>query len=175
MDDRSVTALREVIAWRDRIARATDRAPFRVAGDAALAEVVATRPVSVAGLAAVKGFPPRLANTRGRSLLDALDRVDRLPAAELSPYPSPTRRGTRPTPEEEAAFERLKDARNRAGTRLGLERGRVMPNHVLRGIAAAWPENGAELASVPDVRRWQAETIGHELLEALDRGPRRIL
>lgn len=175
MDDRSVTALREVVAWRDRIARERDRAPFRVASDAALAAVVATRPVSVAGLAAVKGFPPRLANSRGRSLLAVLDRVDRLSAAELSPYPHPIRRGTRPTPEEEAAFERLKRVRNRAGEQLGLERGRVMSNHVLRSIAAAWPGSRAELAAVGEVRQWQADIIGDELLKALNRGPGRLL
>ena len=33
---REVTALREPLAWRDRIARDRDRAPFRVAGDQAL-------------------------------------------------------------------------------------------------------------------------------------------
>lgn len=173
MDDRSVTALREVIAWRDRIARARDRAPFRIASDAALAEVVATRPVSVAGLAAVKGFPARLARTTGRSLLDALNRVDRLPDAALLPYPRPAGRSTRPTPEAEAAFERLKGVRNRAGARLALERGRVMPNHVLRRIVAAWPTSRAELAAVAEIRQWQVEVIGGELLLALNRGPGR--
>lgn len=171
MDDRSVTALREAIAWRDRIALARDRAPFRVVGDAALAEVVAVRPASIGALAAVKGFPARLARTRGASLLDVLVRVDRLPASQLSPYPAPTRRGTRRTPEEEAAFERLKEARNNAAGRLSLERGRMMANHVLREIVTAWPRRRDELAAIPDVRNWQVETIGHELLNALNQGP----
>ena len=170
MDDRSVTALREVIAWRDGIARAWDRAPFRVVGDAALAAVVTERPASIGALAAVKGFPARLAHTKGRSLLDVLGRVDRLPESRLSPYPPYTGGGRRPTPEEEAAFERLKGARNRAAGRLGLERGRMMANHVLRSVAAAWPGGRDELADVPEVRRWQVETVGDELLAALKRG-----
>lgn len=171
MDDRSVTALREVIAWRDRIARAQDRAPFRVVSDAALAEVVGGHPASIGALAAVKGFPARLARTRGRSLLDILVRVDRLPVSELSPYPPPTRRGTRPTPEEEAAFESLKEVRNNAAGRLALERGRMMPNHVLRRVASARPQSGDELRAIPGVRWWQVETIGEELLATLDQGP----
>ncbi len=171
MDDRSVTALREVIAWRDRIARARDRAPFRVVGDAALAEVVAVRPASVGALAAVRGFPARLAHTRGLSLLDALVRVDRMPASELSPYPAPTRRGARPTPEEEAAFERLKGVRNDAARRFQLERGRMMANHVLREIVAVGPQSRDELAAIPDVRQWQVDMIGQELLNGLNRDP----
>ena len=175
MDDRAVTALREVIAWRDEIARSLDRAPFRVASDAALLGAVQARPVSVVALARVKGFPPRLANQRGRGLLEVLSRVDRLAPSQLSPYPVPARRGSRRDPEEEAAFERLKEARNEAARKLGLDRGRVVANHVLREVAAARPGSLAELAAVPDVRRWQAEALGKELLRAVDRrkGPRR--
>ena len=167
MDDRAVTALRELVAWRDGIARALDRAPFRVVGDAALVEVVAARPRTVAALAAVKGFSPRLSHRRGRSLLDVLERVERLPASALSPYPRRARRGERPDPEEEAAFERLKRVRNRVGERLGLDRGRLMPNHVLRAIVAAMPGSRDDLAAVGEVRRWQMEVIGDELLAAL--------
>lgn len=166
MDDRSVTALREVIAWRDRIAQARDRAPFRVVSDQALLEVVVSRPASVAALARVKGFPPRLAHTRGLSLLDALDRVDRLPAAALAPYPK-RRRGIRWTPEDDATLDRLKEARNSAAVGLGLERGRVMSNQALRNVVAAGPRSRAELTAINDVRQWQIEILGDDLLDAL--------
>ena len=167
MDDRSVTALREAIAWRDRVARAKDRAPFRVASDAALLGAAQARPPSVRALAGVQGFPARLAGREGRGLVDALRRVEGLPARELVPYPRPAARGTRPDPEEEAAFDRLKDARNRAAARLGLDRGRVMANQVLREMAAAKPGSRAELAALPEVRRWQVEVMGGELLRSL--------
>lgn len=167
MDDRSVTALREVVAWRDRIARARDRAPFRVVSDQALAEVVATRPASVAALAGVKGFAPRLAHTRGLSLLDVLDRVDRLPAANLVPYPPPRRRGIRWTPEDDEALDRLKAVRNAAAVSLGLERGRVMSNQLMRGVVVAKPRSRAELRVIDDVRQWQIEVLGDDLLGAL--------
>ena len=172
MDDRAVTALREVIAWRDGIARARDRAPFRVVSDQALAEVVATRPASVSALAAVRGFPPRLARSRGLSLLEVLKRVDGMPAAHLVPYPRPRRRGPRWTPEHDEVLDRLKDVRNAAAVSVGLERGRVMSNQVLRRIVAARPRSRAELGAVDDVRQWQIEVLGGDLLRAL-KSPRR--
>ncbi len=168
LDARSIAALREIIAWRDRIARARDRAPGRVVNNAALVEVAAMRPASVKALAAIKGFPARLAETKGLSLLNALNRVNRLPDSALSPYPR-LPRSTRPTEEEEAAFERLKEARNQAAKRLGLERGIMAPNHVLQNIAAVRPKSLAALTAIPKVRQWQAETIGKELLAALRR------
>ena len=168
---RSVTALREVIAWRDEIARSLDRAPFRVASDTALLEAVMARPASVVQLARVKGFPPGLANRRGLSLLEVLRRVDGLALSELLPYPAPARtRRERPGPEADAAFERLKVVRNQAAQRLGLDRGRVMANHALREVVAAYPESLADLVALRGVRRWQAELLGRDLLKAVKKG-----
>lgn len=167
LDDRSVTALREAIAWRDGIARERDRALFRVASDAALLAAARERPPSVAALAAVQGFPSRLAHQKGRELLKRFAQVEGLPARELVPYPRPTARGTRPDPEEEAAFDRVKEVRNLAAGRLGLDRGRVMANQVLREVVAAMPGDRAELEAVAEVRRWQVDVMGGELLGAL--------
>ncbi len=164
---RDVTALRAVIAWRDDVARERDRAPFRVASDSALMEVVVRKPASVRQLGRLRGFPAGLAGSRGRALLRALERVERLPPSELSPYPRPRRTRGRPTPEEEAAFERLKAVRNRVAAELELGRGRVMSNSVLRAIAAAGPRSLAALAAVGDVRAWQTGVLGEKLLAAL--------
>lgn len=164
---RAATALRAALAWRDRIARSRDRAPFRVASDAALLGAVLAQPGSVTALARVKGFPQRLAASEGRSLLAALGRVRGMDARQLSPYPVSRKGRGRPTPEEEAAFDRLNAVRNEVAGKLGLERGRVMANQLLREVVAAGPRTLAELEAVRDVRRWQVEVLGRELLEAL--------
>lgn len=164
---RAVTALREAIAWRDRIARARDRAAFRVASDAALLEAVTTQPASLKELRDVRGFPRRLATTDGQSLLAALGAVSRMATSDLSPYPESRKGRGRPTLEEEATFDRLNSVRNEVAAKLGLERGRVMANHVLREVVAAGPESLAELGAVRGVRRWQVEVLGGELLQAL--------
>ncbi len=168
LDPRSATALRRALEWRDRVARAIDRAPFRVASDATLMAVATERPLSAAALAATKGFPKGMARTRGRSLVEALAQVERTPEQQLKPYPAAATRGRgRPPPEEEAAFERLKAARDRAAERLGLDRGRLMANGVLRRVAAAKPRSLRELEGLDEVRRWQARELGEELLRAV--------
>ena len=169
LDPRTVTALRRALQWRDEVARAMDRAPFRVASDAALVGVALARPVSVSALSAVRGFSPRFARTRSRSLLDAMKNVRQAPAEALVPYPRRPRTPgkARLAPEAEAAFERLKAVRNRVADELGLARGTVMSNHVLRRVAKAEPTSRAELETLPEVRRWHAEVLGGELLNAL--------
>jgi len=69
MTPRHVTALREALDWRDRIAKRRDRAPFRVVGDPPLLDAVARFPRSTGELADIKGFPTGLAKSEGAVLL----------------------------------------------------------------------------------------------------------
>jgi ribonuclease D len=168
---RELAALREALVWRDRVARERDRAPFRVAGDQPLLDVVRRRPRSVGELAQLGGINPGLARAEGESLLQGLERVEQLPASELIPYPArrPNGRG-RPTPEVESLAERLKDARNRKAEALGIDRGTLMANSVILEIAWVRPNGRAALAAVTGVKQWQLDAVGGELLAVLGRG-----
>ncbi len=167
LNPRDATALRKALEWRDRIARSRDLAPFRVVSDRTLLAVVLARPAAVPGLAQVKGFPRRLARTEGQSLLAVMKQSDPKPLGNLLPDSLSRWRGSRPAPIEEAAFERLKVARNKVAEKLGLERGRVMANHVLRKVVDAKPASLTALKAIPGVRRWQAQVLGERLLKAL--------
>ena len=165
---RDVALLREAWLWRDEIARRRDRAPFRVVADPVLLDVVQVRPRSVSGLAEMSGFSPQLAERSGRSLLDRLERIDRVDTEELVGYPRSDRTGPgRPPPELVEVADRLKAARNRRSEELGIARGTLVSNTLLLEIARAGPENGEELFAVEGVRRWQVEAVGDALLEAL--------
>lgn len=167
---REVTALREALEWRDGIARARDRAPFRVVGDAPLVEAVLRRPLDVKELSDIKGFPSALARSEGGDLLHRFDAVAQLPDAELRPYPRNQRRGMgRPAPEVEEVAERIKAARNRRAEELKLDRGVLLPNALVTAIAVQTPRDLESLARVEGIRRWQVEAVGRQALEALGR------
>lgn len=173
MSPRQVTALREALAWRDEIARARDRALFRVVGDTPLLEVVTTRPRDVADLERVKGFPRGLARAEGKDLLRRLDAVAAMDEPSLRPYPRGVSRGPgRPPPELEELVERLKVARNRKAEDIGLPRGTLLSNATLLEIARAAPRNLEELEGVDGMRAWKTEVVGRELLAALKEGRR---
>lgn len=167
---RQVTALRKALEWRDRIARAKDRALFRVVADAPLVEAVARRPATIDELADVKGFPRAIAREEGQALLDALEAVARLADDELEPYPRAQRRGSgRPPPELDETVERLKAVRNHRAEEIGLPRGTLLSNAVLEAIARAAPRTFDELMAVDGMRRWKCEVVGAELLEVVRR------
>ena len=164
---REVALVREAWLWRDEVARARDRAPFRVAGDPALLEVVGERPRNVSALGRIRGFSPQLAERSGKELLDRLERTDRLDESELVGYPRGPAGPRRPSPEVEEIANRLKAVRNEAAVTLGIDRGVLMSNTVILEIAQVNPSSVEELAEVPGVRRWQSETLAEQFLGVL--------
>jgi ribonuclease D len=167
---RQLAALREALAWRDEIARARDRAPFRVIAEESLVEAVAAWPKSVADLTGIKGFPARLAEEDGAELVRRLSSVATRADHELKPYPRGPRRGPgRTTPEMEALAERLKNVRNRKADEVRLPRGTLLSNAVLLEVARAAPKSSDELVAVEGMRRWKAEILGKEFLDVIRR------
>jgi len=171
LDPRQVTALREALMWRDEIARARDRAPFRVIGDPPLIEAVARRARTVQELMEIKAFPRGLAREAGKDLLQRLQAVTEMADEELTPYPRGVRRGPgRPPPELEPVVDRLKAVRNRAADDLGLPRGTLLANGVLLTIARKEPANLVDLLAVEGMRKWKVDVVGDQLLKALRAG-----
>ena len=164
---RDVALVREAWLWRDEVARARDRAPFRVAGDPALLEVVGERPRNVSALGRIRGFSSQLAERSGKELLARLEQTDRLDDSELVGYPRGPAGPRRPSPEVEEIANRLKAVRNEGAVTLGIDRGVLRSNTVILEIAQVNPSSVEELAGVPGVRRWQSETLADRFLGVL--------
>ncbi len=169
MTPRAVALLRAALAWRDDLARELDRAPFRVASDQVLVDVVVTRPASADEFAGMKGVNGRLARQAGGDLIDRLAEVDRLADDQIEGYPRRRRNGGpgRPPPEVEELADRLKSVRNRRAEKLGIDRGTLLPNAALLEIARVGPRSAEELSTVAGLRQWQLDVVGPGLLDVL--------
>ena len=163
---RQMAALREVYEWREGVAESRDVATFRVVGNDVLIAVARALPRGAAELRQTKGVPGSIADRYGTELLEAVGRALALPDSEL---PRRVRGPRRPPPDAEfdARVERLKKVRDNAAETLGLDRGFLMPRQQLEAIARQKPKSEKELLEVPDMRRWQVEALGADLLEAV--------
>jgi len=122
-------------------------------------------------LAGLRGFSPTLARQNGQELIERIERVTALPEHELVPYPRRPHSGPgRPPAEAEERADRLRRVRNRHADELGIDRGILLPNAVLLEIARREPHSVTELATVPSLRRWQADILGEALVATLRRG-----
>src|SRR5690606_34641704 len=151
---------------REAIAERRDVATFRVVGNDVLIAVARALPRNVRDLKGTKGAPGSIADRHGAELLEAVERAVALPESEL---PRRVRGPRRPPPDAEfdARVERLKKVRDAAAESLGLDRGFLMPRQQLESIARQKPRSDKELLEVPDMRRWQVEALGAELLKAV--------
>src|SRR5215207_5727143 len=80
---RELAVLRELVPWRDTVAGSLDRATFRVLGNEQLLDIAKQQPASRDALAAIKGMPRGILESRGSELLDAVRRGLNVPEAEL--------------------------------------------------------------------------------------------
>ena len=162
---RQLAALREVFNWREEIAAREDKAPFRVVGPEVLLGVAKALPTSPDALGRVHELPASLARRHGPALIDAVRRAHVIPERDL-----PKLERTRRLPKEpgfDETVERLKAARTRVAEKLGLDPGVLCGRTTLEAVARAKPQNKAGLLQLPELRRWQVEVLGDELLAAL--------
>jgi ribonuclease D len=165
LDRRELAIFRELVRFRDGIARELDRATFRVAGNEALFAVAKERPQSLDALAAIKGVPRGIAERRDGEMLAAVRRGMEIPEDQLPKFPRA------PRWDRDADFDNrvnaLRTAREEAAQRLGLDPGFLCAREKLETIARKRPKTLEELAEVPDLRRWQIEVLGPAFLKAL--------
>ncbi len=166
---RQLAALRELHNWREELAKERDVAPFRVVTNDVLVAVARAMPLDAAALLESVGVPPVLADRYGSEMLGAVTRANHVANEAL---PTRPRGPARPQsdPAIDARMELLKIARDRAADALGIDRGFLMPRAQLEEVARRIPRNEAELTSIPEIRRWQVEAAGEELLAALKGG-----
>jgi ribonuclease D len=162
---RQLAALRELWGWRHRVAEREDRALFRIVGNEALLAVARALPTDAAALSRVRELPASLASRFGAALLAAVDQALRVADADL-PRLERARRAPRDQGFEDR-LERVKEARNAAAERLGIDAGVLLGRAALEAVARTRPTNRADLARLAELRRWQVDLLGEALLSAL--------
>lgn len=164
LDRRGLAILAELHRWRSETSSSLDRAEFRVMGNEVLVALAQRPPQAPTELAAVKGIGRDMSERRGSEILAAIARGLAVPDIELPRFPRSPRRAADPA--YELRLESLKRARNVLAQRLELAPGVLCPNGTLEAIARTEPANLAELGDIPEVRRWQLEILGADLLAA---------
>ena len=162
---RELALLRELVPWRDSVARELDRATFRVMGNEVLLDIARTAPRDAKKLSGLKGMPRGILERGGAAILSAVTRGLEVAEEHLPKFPRA------PKWEREEDFEakvtKLKTVRDAAATRLSLDPGVLCSRERLEAIVRKKPEKVKDLEDVPGLRRWQIGEMGDEFVEAL--------
>lgn len=162
---RELALLRELVAWRDGVAKTLDRSTFRVVTNEVLLELSRRSPRTMEELRSVKGIGRGILENRGHELLEACARGRAVPDAELPRFPKAPRWERDPHFDDRVA--RLKRVRDEAAADLDLDPGVLCARDRLEAVARAKPRHLDELRAIPELRQWQVELLGPSFVKAL--------
>ncbi len=160
LDRRSLAVARALYEWRDELARAADRPPFKIFGNDVIVEVARAKPAGLGALAEIKAISPGYRKRYGREILRRMREALANPE-ELLPQKGDARPWMRDKALE-SRVSRLKNIRDKKAKELKIDPGVLAPRHVLTAIATT-----GNLEQVPAMREWQKRLIGDELLKVL--------
>jgi ribonuclease D len=162
---RELALLRELVPWRDAIARELDRATFRVASNDVLLDLARQAPRTRETALKVKGMPRNLTDARSTELLAAIERGLSVSDADLPRFPRAARWDR--DPEFDDRVSRLKTVRDAAAAAHDLDPGVLCSRDRLEAVARHVPRTLDEVAALPGMRRWQVDLLGEPLLKAV--------
>ena len=168
LNRRELAILRELVAWRDSVAKELDRSTFRVAGNEVLLAMSREAPSTTTAVENTKGLSRSVVARHAKAIVDAIARGKAVPEADLPKFPRGPRWARDPEYEDRATA--LKTVRDRMAAELELDPGVLCPRERLEAIARKNPRSPDELLEVPEVRRWQAEVLGGDFIKALRSG-----
>lgn len=169
LNRRELALLRELVVWRDDVARAMDRATFRVIGNETLLELSRSAPKTLDAIGAIRGVPRGILEKRGAEMLAAIERGLAVPDAELPRFPRAARWDRDPDFDSRASA--LKTVRDAAANRLEVDPGVLCSRERLEAVARRNPETIEDLATIPELRRWQVAELGEGFVKALHGSP----
>jgi ribonuclease D len=158
--------LRAVWRAREDLARETDTAPARIAGDRVLVDLAVNPPSALHELGR-RGVRRQAARLYGQNLLEALAAGD---AAGLNPARRNGGRGRAAFDTDRANADRLRAIRTEHAERLGIEPGVLCPSRMLLAALLVDPASPEELRAALGLRPWQWDELGAAFSEALGLG-----
>jgi len=162
---RELALFRELVTWRDALARQLDKATFRVVGNEVLLEIARLAPSDRDTLGKIKGMPRGIVERHGAEVLAAVARGLAVSEADLPRFPK-SKRWAR-DPDFDTKVNRLKSARDAAAKRLELDPGVLCSRDRMESIARAVPAGIEELTAMGELRHWQVDELGEAFVTAL--------
>lgn len=161
-------ALKALYAWRDSVARALNRAPFRVISDCALLDLARTPPSPSEDLAKRSGVGRWLVAEHDAAIRAAITRGLSEPAPPRAPFkPKEGDDTKRLDPRQRDLLGKLKGWREKEAQARGLGMQAILPTPVMHELLQQPPASIEDLARHPRVGKNRAARYGDALLKML--------
>jgi ribonuclease D len=167
LEPRNLAALEALLQARREIARKKDRPLFRIIGSHSLLDLAQAKPTSFKQLEKTRALSPRQINMYGKEVLAAINSAARIPKKDLPVYPR--RKAPRVPAAAAQRVKSLKKWRNRQAEKLLMDPSLILTKSLISTLAVQWPRKLSDLSQLKEIKKWQTQEFGKDILAALGR------
>lgn len=164
-----LAALEELLKLRDGIARQKDRPLFKIMSNAALLKIATTLPADIRALKASQSLSAKQIDMYGPAVVAAVEKARAMPRPEMPEYPR--QRAPRLSPRIPRRVKAIREWRDDAAAKLGLDPSLLLNKSLIREIAVHKPRAVAELRRTPQIHQWQVQAFGERIVAILNKLP----
>ncbi len=165
LDRESLGVLETLLRLRIRIARRKNMPVFKIISNGSLMTLAKRRPLSVAALMELHALSPKQINMYGKALMKSISKASKLPYCNLPLYPRKKPPILKPT--VPARIKALKSWRDERAEELDIDPSMLFNKAMLTAIAAKKPKTMQMFENVKNMRNWQKDEFGEEIIEVL--------
>ncbi|MCP3944361.1 MAG: ribonuclease D [Desulfobacteraceae bacterium] len=165
MDNRSLAVLENLLQVRMEQAEKKDLPLFKIMSSQSLLSLATLHPRAIETMVSIKALSKKQADMYGHLCQEAIVAALALSPGQLPSYPKV--RMPRKNPKVLERINLLKKMREKLSISIGMESGFLINNNLISAIAFANPRTHAALENLENMRNWQREALGDEIIKTL--------
>jgi len=166
---RSLAVLEALLQFRKHIAKKKDRPLFKIIGNDPLMQIATARPVTLRRLKGINALSEKQISMYGKDLIQVVADALKTPESELPVYPS--NNSTVLPNGVSARIKALKAWRVSKAKALEIDPGMLCNNALITAIAIQNSRDTESLEKVKEMKRWQKQVFGSEIITVLKKAP----
>ncbi|MDH4204111.1 MAG: HRDC domain-containing protein [Desulfobacteraceae bacterium] len=165
LKSRSLAVLEALLQFRKRVAEKKDKPFFKIIGNESIMKITTARPVTLRRLKNIKALSNRQISMYGNDLIKVVAKPLKIPESELPVFPS-QKPPVLPNGAS-AKIKALKFWRASKASTLGIDPGILCNNALITAIAVKNPGDSKSLETVKEMKNWQKQAFGAEIIRVL--------
>jgi ribonuclease D len=165
LKSRSLAVLEALLQFRKHMAQKKDRPFFKIMGNESIMKIATARPITLRRLKNIKTLSNRQISMYGNDLINMVKKALEIPENELLVYPS-----KKPPVLPNGASKRIKALKTWRSSKakiLEIDPGMLCNNALITAIAVKNPIDEIALETVSEMKNWQRQAFGPEIIEVL--------
>ncbi|MGA8239972.1 MAG: HRDC domain-containing protein [Desulfobacterales bacterium] len=167
LGSRSLAVLEALLQFRRRVAENKDRPLFKVFSNKSLLQLAVEKPANTKRLNESGVLSAKQFKMYGEELAETIHRVQQIPSDELPVYPRKKNRAMHPAVPDR--IKALKNWRDKKARVLDVEPAVLLNKNIMTALATAKPVKLQALNAVKELKEWQKNEFGHEIVGVLKR------